>query len=90
MFAYKNNFNISQIEECFTTIFDKDKNDENNKKKYIKPNNNNVDNLVEKSNFNLLVHDENENIYNNDRLLKELDKLIIKPKVDNSNNAPRI
>ena len=86
----QNNFNISQIEECFTTIFDKDKNDEKNKKKYIKPNNNNVDNLVEKSNFNLLVHDENENIYNNDRLLKELDKLIIKPKVDNSNNAPRI
>ena len=82
----KNDFDINKIKECFTTFFDNNKNNIDNKKN----NNNNEENLVEKSNFNLLAHDENENNYQNDKFLKELDKLIIKPKMDNSNNAPRI
>lgn len=82
----KNDFNIDKIKECFTIFSDNNKNNIDNKKN----NNINEENLVEKSNFNLLVQDENENNYQNDKLLKELDKLIIKPKVDNSNNAPRI
>lgn len=84
----KNDFDINNIKDCFTTFFDNNKN--NIEKKQNNSNNNNEENLIEKSNFNLLAQDENENRYQNDKLLKELDKLIIKPKVDNSNNAPRI
>ena len=82
----KNDFDINNIKECFTTFFDNNKNHIEIKKNNL--NNNNEENLVEKSNFNLLAQDENENNYQNDKILKELDKLIIKPKVDNNINAP--
>lgn len=82
----KDDFDINKIEECFNTVFDK--------KKKINENKNNISNnseiKMDKSNSSLSVKDKKENKYYNDKLLKELDKLIIKTKVDNINNAPRI
>ncbi len=69
----KESFNISQIEDCFFTVFNKENNNIENNSNNIKINNHN-------NNFNLLTEEEKEKFYNNDILLKELDKLIIKPK----------
>ena len=90
LICIKEDYHINQIEDCFITAFENNKNVENkNKNININNINNNVD-LYDKSNFNLLPQEEKENNYNNDKLLKQLDKLIIKPKVDNNNNFPRI
>ena len=69
----KESFNISQIEDCFFTVFNKENNNIENNSNNIKINNHN-------NNFNLLTEEEKEKFYNNNILLKELDKLIIKPK----------
>jgi hypothetical protein len=79
------NFNISQIENCFVTAFNKNNNN-NNVENNINLNNNNIKIDKEKNNFNLMKEDEKEQFYN-DKLLKELDKLIIRPKESNNNNS---
>ena len=79
LICIKNNFNISKIEQCFTTIFEFNKNINIKDKK-----------LISKNSFNLFEHEENDNNYNNDKFVKQLDNLIIKHKIDGSNNAPRI
>ena len=87
------NFNINQIEKCF--VFLVDKNDKASNKNEENKNNNlnlNIDNNkdLEKSNYNLLQADDN--IFVNDKMLLELDKLFIKPKFEYnlSVNAQRI
>ena len=85
----KQNFNINNIEECFMTIFNKNNFcDENKNNNIINNNINDDENIYEKSNFNLLAQDEKN--YYNDKLLMELDKLIIKPRLEDNNNTKRI
>ena len=71
------NFNISQIEKCFVFLVDKTKKSDNTNIDLNKENPN-ID--IEKSNYNLLQNDDN--IFINDKMLLELDKLFIKPKFE--------
>ena len=71
------NFNISQIEKCFVFLVDKTKKSDNTNIDLNKDNPN-ID--IEKSNYNLLQNDDN--IFINDKMLLELDKLFIKPKFE--------
>ena len=75
------NFNISQIENCFVTAFHK-KNNNNIDNNINRNNNHNIDIDNKKHNSNLMNENEKEEFYN-DKLLKELDKLIIRPKENN-------
>jgi hypothetical protein len=91
LIAIKDDFEISQIEGCFMTAFDKINNKNENRNNNLK--NNiiiNSQNKIDQSNSSLKDQEKNDNKYYNDKLLKELDKLIIKTKVDKSNNYPRI
>ena len=87
LICIKQNYHINKIEDCFITAFENNNNNVENKNNN---NINNVENIFEKSSFNLFPQEENENNYNNDKLLKQLDKLNIKLKIDNNNTAPRI
>ena len=88
------NFNINQIEKCFIFLVNKNKTNnkvEENKIKDLNRNNNNTNEKeLEISNYNLLQADDN--IFVNDKMLLELDKLFIKPKFEYnlSVNAQRI
>ena len=85
--AYKENIDINNMEESFSILLN-NKNLENNDLDI----NNNIESKIEKSTFNLLPNEDNiyNNIYNNDKMLNELEKLIIKPKFEYNLNAQRI
>ena len=68
------NFNFNYLEDGFISIFNKNNNNYENKNKI------NNENIYNKNNYKLLSQDE-KFIYN-DKLLMELDKLIIKTNVD--------
>jgi hypothetical protein len=76
------NFNFNYLEDGFISIFNKNNNNFDNK------NNIHNENIYNKNNYKLLSKDE-KFIYN-DKLLMELDKLIIKTNVDNDTNTKRI
>ncbi len=80
----KENFDINNIEESFDILI----NDNNSENKNSNPDDNNIENKIEKSSFNLL--NSEDNIYVNDKMLCELDKLIIKPKFEYNLSAQRI
>ena len=82
------NYDINKIGKCFDILVNKNKN--NKKEGNEIPNINNKDNILEKSNFQLLQNEDNNFV--NDKMLLELDKLIIKPKFEYnlSVNAQRI
>ena len=90
------NFNIDKLGKYFVFLVDKNNKDNKN---YEKNKNNDLNNYnkkdenikdLEKSNFNLIQNDDNN--FFNDKMLLELDKLVIKPKFEYnlSVNAQRI
>ena len=84
LIGMKENFDINNIEESFDILI----NDNNSENKNSNPDDNNIENKIEKSSFNLL--NSEDNIYVNDKMLCELDKLIIKPKFEYNLSAQRI
>ena len=90
------NFNIDKLGKYFVFLVDKNnkdnKNYEKNKNNDLNKYNKKDDNIkdLEKSNFNLIQNDDNN--FFNDKMLLELDKLVIKPKFEYnlSVNAQRI
>jgi hypothetical protein len=84
LIGMKENFDINNIEESFDILI----NDNNSENKNSNPDDNNLENKIEKSSFNLL--NSEDNIYVNDKMLCELDKLIIKPKFEYNLSAQRI
>ena len=84
LIGMKENFDINNIEESFDILI----NDNNSENKHSNPDDNNIENKIEKSSFNLL--NSEDNIYVNDKMLCELDKLIIKPKFEYNLSAQRI
>ena len=73
------NFNVNKFQECFFSLI-------NNKKKEEK-NNNNLNNKINMGNNN---NQNEDNFIVNDKIIMELDKLIIKPKFEYSLNAQRV
>ena len=84
-------FSTKKIEKLFNIFVNKNNNNKTEENKNNKDSDiNNVNNVLEKSNFNLLQNEDNSIV--NDKMLLELDKLIIKPKFEYnlSVNAQRI
>ena len=84
-------FSTKKIEKLFDIFVNKNNNNKTEGNKNNKDSDiNNVNNVLEKSNFNLLQNEDNSIV--NDKMLLELDKLIIKPKFEYnlSVNAQRI
>ena len=88
------NFDIKKLEECFLILIKKNKTKEKINQKKKEEENNNSDNSTNKNN-NEVVSDNNstqnsENIFINDKMILELDKLIIQPKFEYSLSAQRV
>ena len=88
------NFDIKKLEECFLILIKKNKTKEKINQKTKEEENNNSDNSTNKNN-NEVVSDNNstqnsENIFINDKMILELDKLIIQPKFEYSLSAQRV
>ena len=86
------NFDIKKLEECFLILIKKNKNDKIIQKKNEEENNNsdnnNINNNGENNNNN--SNQNLENIFINDKMILELDKLIIQPKFEYSLSAQRV
>ena len=87
------NFDIKKLEECFLILIKKNKNDKIIQKKKEEENNNsdnnnNINNNEENNNNN--SNQNLENIFINDKMILELDKLIIQPKFEYSLSAQRV
>jgi len=88
------NFDIKKLEECFLILIKKNKNDKIIQKKNEEENNNsdnnnnNINNNEENNNNN--SNQNLENIFINDKMILELDKLIIQPKFEYSLSAQRV
>ena len=86
------NFDIKKLEECFLILIKKNKNDKIIQKKKEEENNNsdnnNINNNGENNNNN--SNQNLENIFINDKMVLELDKLIIQPKFEYSLSAQRV
>ena len=86
------NFDIKKLEECFLILIKKNKNDKIIQKKKEEENNNsdnnNINNNEENSNNN--SNQNLENIFINDKIILELDKLIIQPKFEYNLSAQRV
>ena len=86
------NFDIKKLEECFLILIKKNKNDKIIQKKNEEDNNNsdnnNINNNEENNNNN--SNQNLENIFINDKMILELDKLIIQPKFEYSLSAQRV
>ena len=89
------NFDIKKLEECFLILIKKNKNDKIIQKKNEEENNNsdnnnnnNINNNEENNNNN--SNQNFENIFINDKMILELDKLIIQPKFEYSLSAQRV
>ena len=86
------NFDIKKLEECFLILIKKNKNDKIIQKKNEEENNNsdnnNINNNGENNNNN--SNQNLENIFINDKMVLELDKLIIQPKFEYSLSAQRV
>ena len=86
------NFDIKKLEECFLILIKKNKNDKIIQKKKEEENNNsdnnNINNNGENNNNN--SNQNLENIFINDKMILELDKLIIQPKFEYSLSAQRV
>ena len=88
------NFDIKKLEECFLILIKKNKTKEKINQKTKEEENNNSDNSTNKNN-NEVVSDNNstqnsENIFIKDKMILELDKLIIQPKFEYSLSAQRV
>ena len=86
--GFKENIDLNNIEESFSILFNSKNSENKNLNNSNASNDNNIENKIEKSSFNLLPSEDN--IYINDKMLCELDKLIIKPKFQYNLNAQRI
>ena len=88
------NFDIKKLEECFLILIKKNKNDKIIQKKNEEENNNsdnnnnNINNNGENNNNN--SNQNLENIFINDKMILELDKLIIQPKFEYNLSAQRV
>ena len=86
------NFYVKNFAKCFDILVNKNKANKNeeNKNEELNKNNDNTNCVNDKNDYNLLPTDENFII--NDKILLELDKLIIKPKFEYnlSVNAQRV
>ena len=87
------NFDIKKLEECFLILIKKNKNDKiiqkkNEEENNNSDNNNNINNNEENNNNN--SNQNLENIFINDKMILELDKLIIQPKFEYSLSAQRV
>ena len=88
------NFDIKKLEECFLILIKKNKNDKIIQKKNEEENNNsdnnnnNINNNGENNNNN--TNQNLENIFINDKMILELDKLIIQPKFEYNLSAQRV
>ena len=85
------NFDIKKLEECFLILIKINKNDKIIQKKNEEENNdsnNNINNNEESNNNN--SNQNIENIFINDKMILELDKLIIQPKFEYSLSAQRV
>ena len=86
------NFDIKKLEECFLILIKKNKKNKIIQKKNEEDNNNsdnnNINNNEENNNNN--SNQNSENIFINDKMILELDKLIIQPKFEYSLSAQRI
>ena len=86
------NFDIKKLEECFLILIKKNKKNKIIQKKNEEDNNNsdnnNINNNEENNNNN--SNQNLENIFINDKMILELDKLIIQPKFEYSLSAQRV
>ena len=86
------NFDIKKLEECFLILIKKNKNNKIVQKKNEQENNdsdnNNKNNNEESDNNN--SNQNLENIFINDKMILELDKLIIQPKFEYSLSSQRV
>ena len=86
------NFDIKKLEECFLILIKKNKNNKIVQKKNEQENNdsdnNNKNNNEESNNNN--SNQNLENIFINDKMILELDKLIIQPKFEYSLSSQRV
>ena len=86
------NFDIKKLEECFLILIKKNKKNKIIQKKNEEDNNNsdnnNINNNGENNNNN--SNQNLENIFINDKMILELDKLIIQPKFEYSLSAQRV
>ena len=86
------NFDIKKLEECFLILIKKNNNDKIVQKKNEQENNdsgnNNKNNNEESDNNN--SNQNLENIFINDKMILELDKLIIHPKFEYSLSSQRV
>ena len=86
------NFDIKKLEECFLILIKKNNNDKivqkENEQENNDSNNNNKNNNEESNNNN--SNQNLENIYINDKMILELDKLIIHPKFEYSLSSQRV
>ena len=86
------NFDIKKLEECFLILIKKNKKNKIIQKKKEEENNNsdnnNINNNGENNNNN--SNQNLENIFINDKMILELDKLIIQPKFEYSLSAQRV
>ena len=74
------NFNVNKFQECFFSLINNNKKEGKNNKNLN--NKNNIDNNNNNQN--------DENFFVNDKMIMELDKLIIKPKFEYSLSAQRV
>ena len=86
------NFDIKKLEECFIIFINKNKKSNKNiDNKNETGNNNDINNTEEnRNNNNNNSSQNNENIFINDKMILELDKLIIQPKFEYSLSAQRV
>ena len=87
------NFDIKKLEECFLILIKKNKKNKiiqkkNEEENNNSDNNNNINNNEENNNNN--SNQNLENIFINDKMILELDKLIIQPKFEYSLSAQRV